>query len=102
LGLRSGRSGWQKSELPGSGERIVPGDVAQLGKERRTVVDGGTHELAERMLGRRARQELAAADGQGPEQQQSLLIFSQFANVVGQELDRASVLIQTFSSSTAW
>jgi hypothetical protein len=39
--------------------------------------------LAECVLGSRARHELSSADGQGPEPQQSLVIFSEFADVVG-------------------
>jgi hypothetical protein len=102
LGLRSARPGWQKTELSRSGERIVASDVAEPAEERRAFVDGGTRELAECVLGSWARQELSAADRQGPELQQPLVVFGQSAYVVGQELDRASVLIQTFSSSGAW
>jgi len=56
-----------------------------------------------RVLGSWARQILSAADRQGPEQQQSLIVFGQSAYVVGQEFNRAGVLVQLFSgSSGAW
>jgi len=100
LGLRSARPGWQKTELSRSGERIVAGDVAEPAEERRALVDGGTRELAECVLGSWARQELSAADGQGPELQQPLVVFGQSAHVVGQELDRADVFVQTFSGGS--
>jgi membrane protein DedA with SNARE-associated domain len=102
LGLRSARAGWQKTELSCSGERIVASDVAEPAEERRAFVDRGTRELAQGMLGSWARQELTAADRQGPELQQPLVLFGQSAYIVGQDLDRASVLIQTFSSPDAW
>jgi hypothetical protein len=100
LGLRSARPGRQKTELSRSGERIVAGDVAELAEERGALVDGGTRELAERVFGSWARQELSAADGQGSEPQQPFVVFGQFAYVVGQALERASVLIQTFGGGS--
>jgi len=102
LGLRSAQPGWQKTELSRSGERIVASDVAEPAEEGCAFLDGGTRELGEGVLGRWARQELAAADRQGPELQQPLVVFGQSAYVVGQEIERAGVLIQTFSSSGAW
>jgi hypothetical protein len=65
--LRSARPGWQKTELSRSGERIVAGDMAELAEERRARVDRGARDMAEGVLGRWARRELSAADGQGPE-----------------------------------
>ena len=67
IGIALSAAGVAETELSRSGERIVASDVAEPAEERRALVDGGTRELAECVLGSWARQELSAADRQGPE-----------------------------------
>jgi hypothetical protein len=84
----------QKTEFAGSTERIIARDVAELCEEHIALFGGCTREPAECMLRGRTRHPLPAANRQRPNQQKWLVIFRQAAHIIGQQLERARVLIR--------
>jgi hypothetical protein len=78
----------------GPPEGIVPGDLNQAGEKPVARLARGAGELAQPVLGARARHELAVADGKCAEHQQALVVVGQDAYQVGQELQGMRVLFQ--------
>ncbi len=78
----------------GPPEGIVPGDLNQPGEKPVARLARGAGELAQAVLGARARHELAVADGKRAEHQQALVVVGQGAYQVGQELQGIRVRFQ--------
>jgi hypothetical protein len=93
----SERARRQETEFARSRQSIIAGDVAELCEESVALFGGCTREPAECVLGGWTRRQFAAADRKRPNQQKSLVIVCQLAHIISQQLERARVLVQTFS-----